>query len=559
VTDHTATEDHASVVEPPPALQLPDLGLPPTRNSFRMESGANVVTGDGATLLGDHYVPVTDEPRGTILVRSSYGRGFPYANLLAEPYAARGYHVLMQSVRGTYGSTGPFEPMVHEANDASDTVQWLRKQDWFDGRLGSIGASYLGFTQYGLMMGAPQELKASVVMMGPHDFGKAAVGNGPLALHTFLAWSDAAANAVSPEEMAARAVTSAQRLGPAMNELPLTDAAAHVLDDRAPWFQDWLMHPDIGDPFWKDYTFEDALSRTSSAVLLFAGWNDIFLDQMVEQYTVLHQRGLDVALRLGDWTHTVSVNEAAATMHQQALGWFDEHVAGAEAAPRDAAVRVQLVGPQTWLDFEAWPPTTEVQKWHLGVDESLMRTYSAPSTATASFVFDPTEPTPAVGGRLFMGAGRFDNTELESRDDVLIFTSAPLDTDVDVIGSPTVNIAVSVDNPFSDIFVRLTDVDTKGTSTNVSDTIHRVDPTIPGNQIQQLTLTMDPCGYRFNAGHCARLQVSGGAHPRFARNLGVAEPQSVSTMTAASTHTVHLAASSLSLPIIPRVKAGASD
>jgi putative CocE/NonD family hydrolase len=166
-------------------------------------------------------------------------------------------------------------------------------------------------------------------------------------------------------------------------------------------------------------------------------------------------------------------------------------------------------GPQTWLDFEAWPPTAEVQTWHLGVGESLVRTYSAPPTATSSFVFDPTGPTPAVGGRLFMGAGRFDNAGLESCDDVLIFTSGPLDTDVDVIGSPAVNIAVSVGNRSSDIFVRLTDVDIKGTSTNVSDTIHRLDSTIPPNQIQRLTLTMDPCGYRFNAGHCVRLQVSG--------------------------------------------------
>jgi uncharacterized protein len=93
----------------------------------------------------------------------------------------------------------------------------------------------------------------------------------------------------------------------------------------------------------------------------------------------------------------------------------------------------------------------------------------------------------------------------------------------------------------------------------VSDTIHRLDPTTPPHQIHRLTLTMDPCGYRFNAGHRARLQVSGGAHPRFARNLGVAEPQSASTTTAVSTHTVHLATSSLSLPIIPRMKAEAPD
>jgi predicted acyl esterase len=76
-----------------------------------------------------------------------------------------------------------------------------------------------------------------------------------------------------------------------------------------------------------------------------------------------------------------------------------------------------------------------------------------------------------------------------------------------------VNIAVSVDNPFSDIFVRLTDVDIEGISTNVSDTIQRLEPTIPPNQIQRLTLTMDPCGYRFNAGHCVRLQISGAPIP----------------------------------------------
>jgi len=101
VTNHAAAEVRASAVEPATTVRLPDLGLPPARNSFRIESGANVITSDGATLLGDHYIPQTDEPRGTILVRSSYGRGFPYANLLAEPYAERGYHVVLQSVRGT--------------------------------------------------------------------------------------------------------------------------------------------------------------------------------------------------------------------------------------------------------------------------------------------------------------------------------------------------------------------------------------------------------------------------------------------------------------------------
>lgn len=89
---------------------------------------------DGVQLVADHYAPATSQPVGTLLVRGPYGRRFPFSLVFARIYAARGYHVVLQSVRGTFGSGGVFEPMVNEAADGADTVAWLREQPWFTGR-----------------------------------------------------------------------------------------------------------------------------------------------------------------------------------------------------------------------------------------------------------------------------------------------------------------------------------------------------------------------------------------------------------------------------------------
>lgn len=109
---------------------------------------------DGVDLRADHYAPA-GPPAGTLLVRGPYGRGFPFALVYGALYAARGYHVVVQSVRGTFGSGGVFEPMIHEAADGADTVAWLRHQPWFTGRFATIGLSYLGFTQWALLQDPP--------------------------------------------------------------------------------------------------------------------------------------------------------------------------------------------------------------------------------------------------------------------------------------------------------------------------------------------------------------------------------------------------------------------
>ena len=152
---------------------------------------------DGVELIADHYAPA-GEPVGTLLLRGPYGRGFPFSLLYGALYAARGYHVLMQSVRGTFGSGGTFTPMVHEAADGADTVAWLRRQPWFTGRFATIGISYLGFTQWALLQDPPPELAAAVITAGPHDFSESAWGTGSFTVNDFLGWSHLVAHQEDP-------------------------------------------------------------------------------------------------------------------------------------------------------------------------------------------------------------------------------------------------------------------------------------------------------------------------------------------------------------------------
>jgi len=119
--------------------------LPPRRNRVTVDANIPVPVKDGTVLLADHYIPVTGREAPTVLVRCPYGRSFPFSLLMAQLVAERGYHVLFQSCRGTYGSGGAFEPMRNEITDGQDTVTWLREQSWFNGHLATYGASYLGF------------------------------------------------------------------------------------------------------------------------------------------------------------------------------------------------------------------------------------------------------------------------------------------------------------------------------------------------------------------------------------------------------------------------------
>lgn len=262
--------------------------LPPPRNEYVVERGLRTPTRDGFVLVSDHYAPVApDAGSGTILIRTPYGRGMPGALLQGGTFAARGYHVLLQSCRGTANSTDAFQPMVREADDAQDTVAWLREQPWFNGELATMGMSYLAFTQWALLVDPPQELRASVMIAGPHDFSAAIWDSGPFALETFLGWADTNSVPFEDRPSLLRLLTGNRQrtnhLKAAFAALPMAQAAESVLNGRAPWYQEWLTHPDLADPYWRPYNATEALPRLRTPTLLVGGWQDIFLGQTVQQ------------------------------------------------------------------------------------------------------------------------------------------------------------------------------------------------------------------------------------------------------------------------------------
>ena len=202
--------------------------LPPQRNRVAVERDLHVPMSDGTVLLADHYVPVSVASAATVLVRCPYGRSGPFALQNAQILAERGYHVLMQSCRGTFGSGGEFEPMRREIADGQDTVAWLREQSWFDGRLATYGASYLGFVQWALAMDPPPELVAAIVHVGPHDFSRSAFRHGVFDLYNYVGWSDLIAHQENTGMLRGlvRMATAERRLRPVLDRLPVAAGRA---------------------------------------------------------------------------------------------------------------------------------------------------------------------------------------------------------------------------------------------------------------------------------------------------------------------------------------------
>jgi putative CocE/NonD family hydrolase len=511
--------------------------LPPPRCGVAWIPRIEVPGADGVTLLTDHYVPLADEARGTILVRTPYGRGFPWAHLYGVAFAEQGFHVLLQSCRGTGGSTGQFEPFRNEAADGQATLAWLREQDWFTGRLGTIGASYLGYTQLVLAAKPPPELKAAVVQVGIGNPSEIVYPGGVFALANMLS---ATAATFSSQGMmrAARMLIGLQlRYKRAARILPLRQACRRALGEPVPFLEKWLELDDPDDAYWQEIRPDLAGWQAPTAVQ--GGWYDAALDQSLAQYAALRAQQCEVSLLVGPWSHASAfAKDGLRRISREALAWMNAHLAEDAGEERAAPVQVFVGGAAEWRELAKWPPHDNCQTWYLVGDGELSRDApagvppegTAPAgaapepTGQSSLRYDPADPTPSVGGQLLSReAGPRDNRAVEARPDVLVFTSPPLQAPLDVLGPVRATLHLGVSTGHADIFVRLCDVDAVGRSLNVTDGILRTG----GEDV--VTVAMSSTAYQFATGHRLRLQVSGGAFPRFARNTGTGDPPATAT------------------------------
>ena len=547
-------------------LSRRDLRELPAECGVRVDAGLTVPAADGSPLRTDHYIPQVDGSRPTVLVRTPYGRGFPWDHLFGGLIAERGFHVVIQSCRGTGGSGGEYEPFRNERADGQATLAWLREQNWFTGVLGTIGPSYLGYVQFALAADTPPELRAMVVqsaMSGPYEF---MYPGGAFALENVLV---ATAATLGFEHGMGALIRSGlrvqRRLRRVSRDLPLISAYPPALGGRVAYFEDWLTHPERDDPYWAGLQIPPGALAPAVPVSLLSGWDDACLDPVLAEYSRLRAAGHPVRLVVGPWTHSSAFNKALPVVLGEALSWLRAYTGDAQTPDghtpvlqtpdqirnEDLPVRVYVGGAGEWRDLADWPPPQLVrQPWYLCADGSLIPEPPA-EPGISSFRYDPADPTPSVGGQLLTGkAGAADNRALEARPDVLVFTSAPLTGPLDVIGPVSARVRVRASSGHFDLFARLCDVDPRGRSRNVCDGIIRCDarsasaatpttgapttgapttgaPTTPTPTT--ITVPMSATAHRFAAGHRLRLQVSGGAHPRFARNTGSGEPPATAT------------------------------
>ncbi len=530
------------------------LKLPGPVRPVQVERGLRIPMQDGVTLAADHYAPA-GEPAGTILVRGPYGRGFPFSLLYARPYAAHGYHVLFVSSRGTSASGGDFDPMRTERRDGIDVVEWLRAQPWFTGRFGTVGPSYLGYTQWALLEDPPPEMAAAVITVGPHDFARHAWGTGAFNLD-IVGWSDMMIRQPRSDRQpgpirgrlaeARRAPARRRGLQRVYTELPIADAGDRLFAGRAPWFRERVTRPDLDDPYWQPMRHPAALERAGIPILLLTGWQDLFVAQSVEQYARLRERGVDVALTAGPWTHVETIGKGASMLTNESLDWLGEKLGGRPSGRRRAPARVYVTGANEWRDLPAWPPPTRQSALFLRPGGGLGAA-PADDAPAATFTFDPADPTPTLGGPLLDGGGYVDDGALASRPDVLAFTGDPLTEDLEIHGTPVAEVRHTTDNPYADLFVRISEVDARGHSRNVTEGYRRLPP--DRDPDRPVVLTLLPAAHRFAAGARIRVLIAGGSHPQYGRNLGTAENPGTGTTLAPSRHTVSLGPSRILLPV----------
>lgn len=532
-------------------------GLPqPQTREVEVERDLEVEMDDGVVLLADRYAPAQPAgPLPTILVRSPYGRSGAFGLLNGRLFAERGFGVVMQSVRGTFGSGGSFAPFDERA-DGLATIEWIKRQPWYDGRLAMSGASYLGIAQWAVAAEAGADLGAlALTATASRAHGQAFAG-GSLALETALTWSSIVAAGEQRLGML-RLIPGLRRLPALLDGLPIAELDAVATGRELPFYAEWMEHIEPSDPYWAERDFSKDLAQVEAPAQFVGGWHDIFLPWMLEDHRQLQAAGRRPQLIIGPWAHTSGAMLATGT--RETLAWLRAHLLGDRRLLDDAPVRIFVTGAGEWRRLQSWPPASTPLRLHLqpgaGLDPE-----PAPDSAPDVYRYDPRSPTPSLGGPgLLVGEPVLDNRPLEARADVLTYTTEPLPEDLEAIGPVRAEIHLRSSSSYLDLFVRVCDVVPDGRSLNVCDALERLDlpagSSLDAEQPRVARFELWPTAHRFRAGHRVRVQVSSGAHPRYARNPGTGEHPARAQRLEGSEQRILHDSEHRSAVLLPRVRA----
>ena len=537
---------------------------------------------DDVRLSTTVFLPAGVGPFPTVLVRTAYNR----VGITGQGFTDRGLALAVQDCRGRHDSEGEWYPFVHEAQDGLDTLEWLRRQPWCDGRVGMFGDSYLAATQFLLATTGTTGLTAlNPRFMAGDCWKRAYYCDGAFSLGLTWSWLCFECSARTSEAalMPLFDVAKILRSSP----LLALDEASGASAVRA--YRDYVTHSHYDD-LWQAINVRERLSQVRVPMLLVGGWYDYYAGETFLNYMALRKHapspGLGDAHRvlIGPWTHgmggtsvlgEVDFGSAALAENDVTMRWLGALLTGGRPADvLPAPIRLFVMGANEWRDEHEWPlARTRWTECYLRAEGRLSP--EPPSDEVPDeYEYDPSDPVPTLGGNHSIGPynpglyemarpGPFDQRPVEARDDVLLFTSDALEHDTEATGPVTVTLYAASSAPDTDFVARLTDVHPDGRSLNVTEGILRarfredvwgapklMDP----GEVYEFRIDLQATSYVFMRGHCIRLQITSSGFPLWDTNRNTGSDPATDTGGQVARQAIYhdrAHASRLTLPLIP--------
>ena len=528
----------------------------------RFETG--VPMRDGCELAADVYLPLAGErPAPAIVSITPYDKdGFRGPDSEARFYQEHGYAFVAVDCRGRGKSEGEWRAFANDAPDGHDVVEWVAAQPWCDGKVGTTGLSYLGWTQWAAASELPPHL-ACMVSTSAAGRWQREIPYTDGCFQLYFGWWAFAVRRRITEGHAAKLLDWDEVL----RRLPL-EAVGEVVDTPGRTWRD-LMDHDTFDDFWRALDYTDRYRLIDVPCLHVTGWYDLedllgamhHYEGMVARSPAADRQHLLV----GPWSHANSrwpddqyagvplSPEAAVEMDAVHLRWFDHWLKGKEnGVERDLPVRLYETGANQWREGEHWPRATGVARRYLrwdGAAGSLADAPAAEPEPGRAYRYDPADPAPTQ-----IDVNDYVENEVpivmnpvEARPDVLVYTGEPLAEALVVSGWPHLEFWASSDCDDTEWHVRLTDVAPDGTSVKVCQGCRRASyrdsltdpaPLVPGEPTK-FDVELWPAHHRFLPGHRIRVTVTSSDFPWFARSLNQFGPLKNQAEPRVATNTVH--------------------
>ncbi|GIU95911.1 MAG: X-Pro dipeptidyl-peptidase [Gaiellaceae bacterium] len=544
---------------------------------------------DGLSLSADVYLPLARGPFPTIVQWTPYESTRDRFIAWGVFYAERGYAAVVLDVRGRYESDGEFTAYRRDGEDAFDSLDWVASREWCNGRIGTWGRSYGAIVQWQL---APHRHPA-VACMAPHVimddyFADCHYVGGAfqlaLSLGAALIWSTSIG--VVTGENAGRLMLNDRVL----RHLPLLELDEQAIGRRVACWREWLAHS-VDDGFWRSLRHRP--EDVTVPVFQQCGWYDAYPGATMRTFQALAGRVPQKVL-MGPWSHEEEFTrvigghdfgpEASRVIREDDLRWYDQWLKELDTGILDEPpLSLFVMGANRWRHESEWPlPGTELTPWYLhsggranslAGDGVLSPEPPGAGEPADTYDYDPARPVPTIGGNnsiltMMQNAvepivpGPADQRPLERRDDVLCYTSAPLERDLEVTGPVEAVLYAASSARDTDFTVRLSDVQPDGRSLVLCEGIvrarhrtglDRVELLEPG-EVAEYRIRMYPTSNLFRRGHRLRVDVSSSSFPRFSRNLNTGEDIATGTRMEIARQTVlHTDAypSHVLLPIVP--------